>query len=67
MRPNVYVIQTTGQDVFFGFIADYPAICAQADSVQAVQAKLKDFSKSYFDYMSSISLDIDSPELIMLG
>jgi predicted RNase H-like HicB family nuclease len=66
MKPNVYIIQQKGQDTFFGFVSDCPAICAQADSIDAVQGLLKSYSKKYFDFMSNNLIVIKSNPVVTL-
>lgn len=58
MKAKAIIIQQQGdQDFFFGFLTDYPAICAQASSPQDVTSKLQNYSKIYFDYMSKMEIE----------
>lgn len=66
MKTNAYIIQQKGQDIFFGFVSDCPAICAQANSIDAVQSLLKHYSKIYFDFMSNNLLVIKSNPVVTL-
>jgi len=64
MKTKAYIIKQNDQNIFFGFRSDYPAICAQGDSVDVVHSKLKDFSRIYFEYMGK--MEIETQELISL-
>ncbi len=57
LKANIMHQKTSG--VYLGFIHDYPAICAQGDSIDSVLDKLNSFSKKYFDYMSQCAIEAD--------
>jgi predicted RNase H-like HicB family nuclease len=61
---NGHIILQPKGDVYLGFIAQYPAICAQGDTIDQVKDKLKKFAKKYFDYMSNSSIDAKNTELV---
>lgn len=50
--------------VYLGYICQYPAICAQADTVDKVKDKLQIFAKKYFDYMSDSAVEANNGELV---
>lgn len=66
MKTHAIVIQQDGSKHFFGYMTDFPAICAQADSVDDVISSLKTCAKHYFNYMSNNEIEISNQELISL-
>lgn len=67
MGPNTlkgHIIHQQNDGVYLGFIAQYPAICAQANTIDQVKDKLQKFAKKYFDYMSNSSIDAKNTELV---
>lgn len=57
MKTNAIIIKGS-KDTYFGFIADHPAICAQAVTVDGVIASLKKCAQLYFSYMAKTDLEI---------
>ena len=67
MKTDAIIIQhDSSKKYFFGYVSGFPAICAQADSVDAVLASLKACAKLYFDYMAKNEIEISNKELISL-
>ena len=66
MKTNAVIIQKQGHDVFFGFMSDNPAICAQSNSLQGVKDSLVDCAKLYHAYMSKAEFEIESEQLLTL-
>lgn len=66
MKTHAIIIQQDSSKYFFGYMSDFPAICAQADSVDEVISSLKTCAKYYFDFMSKNEIEISNQELISL-
>jgi predicted RNase H-like HicB family nuclease len=58
------VLQKAGSDIFVGFLPDYPAVCAQADSLDNLKIKLVKFKDLYFDYCKKSEIEIISDNMI---
>ena len=58
------IIHQVASGVYLGFISQYPAICAQGDSVDQVKQKLQKYAKIYFDFMSQSNVEAENGELI---
>lgn len=52
MKTYTIIIQYDSSKSYFGYIYDFPAICAQADSVDDVISSLNTCAKYYFVYIS---------------
>jgi predicted RNase H-like HicB family nuclease len=59
MKFNSVVLKVATSETCTGFVEDYPAVCAQGDSVDHVREKLTNYLKLYFDYMSKMSLEVE--------
>jgi predicted RNase H-like HicB family nuclease len=62
LKGNIIHQGTSG--VYLGFISQYPAICAQGDTIDQVKDKLQVFAKKYFDFMSNSAVEADNGQLV---
>lgn len=52
MKLNGVIIQDKLSGKYFGFVQQYPGICAQADNIATVQSKLDRYMKAFVRYIN---------------
>lgn len=55
MKVVPVIIKDTSSGTYTGFVKQFPGVCAQADSIDNLIAKLDSYLKIWFDYSSKNS------------
>lgn len=53
MKINSVIIKDQKAKIFFGFIRQFPGICAQSDTFEGVREKINKYFKKYVERMKN--------------
>lgn len=64
MNISGVIIKDKNDEFYFGFVKQFPAVCAQGDTVKEVNEKINIYWKSFIDRMSE---KVEHIEMEMTG
>lgn len=64
MKINGVIIQDTKSEKVFGFVQQFPGVCAQGDTIVEVQQKIDKYFESFIERMGKQQVEYSEPQAL---